>query len=314
MFKKINFYQILITIVAVILTSAAIVYGWTAPVGGPPGNDVAPPINIGSTAQTKLGGLILGTGLSFSQTALSIPIGNLAIGNSIATIKPGRGGFLDVNDVWIRDAMKWASDLGGGSGGFSYYNKASNVTSAGNAEVTLWSNSVSGMPAGKYIVILTANVGGTNVGDYKTKIDNVAYNYGRIRYGIVEMQTNDQYIASFIVDLTGGNHTFNLTGYSEGLGWTVYAFERHLSVVQISGGGGGGGVDWSNPVNYSQNMLGVGVNPFITPIAYKVCFLRRAGHDGTPTTCDVSRETNGTWRLQAESAGPYVSCNMYCFN
>jgi len=87
MFKKINFYQLTITIVAVILTSAAITYGWTAPVGGPPGNDTEPPINVGPTAQTKLGGLILGTGLSSGQTALSIPIGNVGIGIATSSAK-----------------------------------------------------------------------------------------------------------------------------------------------------------------------------------------------------------------------------------
>ncbi len=118
MFKKINFYQLTITITAVLFASTLVVYGWTAPVGSPPGNDVLPPINTGLTAQAKLGGLIIGTGISSSQTALSIPIGNLAIGTSTAMTKPGQGGFLDVKDAWLRDANGgiggWASALGGG--------------------------------------------------------------------------------------------------------------------------------------------------------------------------------------------------------
>lgn len=87
MLKKINLYQLVVTITAVLFASALIVYGWTAPAGFPPNNDVEPPINIGPTAQTKLGGFILGTGLSSGQTALNIPIGNVGIGISTPSTK-----------------------------------------------------------------------------------------------------------------------------------------------------------------------------------------------------------------------------------
>ncbi len=121
MFKKINFYQLTITAVAVLFASALVVYGWTAPAGSPPGNDVPPPINSGPDAQTKIGGLILGTGVSSTQSALVIPIGNFSIGTSTLKTKGSLGGFINVQDIWLRDAASgagaWASSLSGGAGG-----------------------------------------------------------------------------------------------------------------------------------------------------------------------------------------------------
>ncbi len=121
--RKFNLLQILITIAAVVLTSVVIAFGWTAPTGGPPGNDVPPPINSGPDAQTKIGGLILGTGVSSTQSALVIPIGNFSIGTSALKTKGSLGGFINAQDVWLRDAAggagAWASSLSGGAGGAS---------------------------------------------------------------------------------------------------------------------------------------------------------------------------------------------------
>jgi len=90
--KKINIYQLVITVVAVLFASALVVYGWSAPAGPPPGNDVPPPINVGSSSQMKLGNLGIGQNPTSSKT-----------------------GIIDVNDVWIRSISKWASDVVAGS-------------------------------------------------------------------------------------------------------------------------------------------------------------------------------------------------------
>jgi len=121
MFKKINFYQILITIFAVILASAAIVYGWTAPTGAPPGNDVEAPINTGETGQVKKGGLSVALMPTNSNIGFRVITGNLVIGSSSPAVSKSGifDEFISARDVWIRDANNgagaWASALGGGN-------------------------------------------------------------------------------------------------------------------------------------------------------------------------------------------------------
>ncbi len=118
MFKKINFYQLTITIIAVLFASALVVYGWTAPVGSPPGNDVEPPINTGLTGQIKQGGLSVGSALGATSTGLAVINGNSVFGTTTVRTKGGSTyGFLNTQDVWLRDANGgiggWASGLGG---------------------------------------------------------------------------------------------------------------------------------------------------------------------------------------------------------
>ena len=96
--------------------SAMVVYGWTAPAGGPPGNDVEPPINTGGVGQVKQGGLTLGS-VAGVQLGLGVLNGNVGIGTITPTSSKGIGGYLDVKDVYLRDVSKWASELGGGGGG-----------------------------------------------------------------------------------------------------------------------------------------------------------------------------------------------------
>ncbi|GEM_PF-5699397 len=125
MFKKINFYQLVITIVAVLFASALVVYGWTAPAGEPPGNDVPSPINTGADGQIKQGGLSVGSALGATSTGFSVLNGNSAFGTTTTKDKgAGTFGFLNTQDVWLRDANggtgAWASTLGG-SGGIDIY-------------------------------------------------------------------------------------------------------------------------------------------------------------------------------------------------
>ncbi|MCR4275761.1 MAG: hypothetical protein NUV83_03440, partial [Candidatus Wolfebacteria bacterium] len=148
MFKKINFYQILITIVAVILTSAAIAYGWTAPVAGPPGNDTEPPINTGLTGQIKQGGLTLGS-VAGVQLGLGVLNGNVGIGTITPNPSKGIGGYLDARDVYLRDVSKWASELGGGGGGAPIINPLSGNFSGAYTFTA---------PAGTTPISLTVNI------------------------------------------------------------------------------------------------------------------------------------------------------------
>lgn len=118
MFNKLNFYQLLITIVAVLFASALVVYGWTAPVGSPPDNDVFPPITTGSTGQIKQGGLSVGSALGATSTGFSVLNGNSTFGTTTIKNKgTGTFGFLNAQDVWLRDANggagAWASDTTG---------------------------------------------------------------------------------------------------------------------------------------------------------------------------------------------------------
>ncbi|KKU97791.1 MAG: hypothetical protein UY31_C0067G0001, partial [Candidatus Wolfebacteria bacterium GW2011_GWE1_48_7] len=58
--------------------------------------------------------LILGTGLVPGQNALVIPRGNLLIGNTIGRGAAPNGatfGNIEVNDIYVRGAAKWASQL-----------------------------------------------------------------------------------------------------------------------------------------------------------------------------------------------------------
>ena len=125
MSKKLNLYQLIITVVAVLFASALVVYGWTAPTGAPPGNDVSPPINTGSTGQIKEGGLSVANTPTISNIGFRVITGNLAIGSSSTAVSKSGifDGFINASDVWVRDANggagAWASALGGGGGGTS---------------------------------------------------------------------------------------------------------------------------------------------------------------------------------------------------
>jgi len=121
MFKKINFYQLSITIIAVLFASAIMVYGWTAPVGAPPGNDVPPPINVSSTLQVKDGPLFVSNIPNSLNFGLSVLSGNLIVGSTTVTVQKGNvfNGYINSKDVWLRDANggagAWASQSGGGT-------------------------------------------------------------------------------------------------------------------------------------------------------------------------------------------------------
>jgi len=123
MFKKINFYQLVITIVAVSLASFLIVYGWSPPAGPPPGNDVPAPVNVGDYLQVKGGPLFVSNLPNSDHFGLSVLSGNLIVGSTTQVRETGGTGdtfsIVNARDVWLRDANSgagaWASNLGGGA-------------------------------------------------------------------------------------------------------------------------------------------------------------------------------------------------------
>ncbi len=58
MFRK--FYKFLPQIVAMLFLAGFVAYAWTEPAGAPPAGNAPAPINMGATAQTKQGDLIIG--------------------------------------------------------------------------------------------------------------------------------------------------------------------------------------------------------------------------------------------------------------
>lgn len=93
--------NIKIGILALLLTiGIGTVYGdWTAPPSTPPTCPTSTPgcnapLHIGADAQTKLGGVVLGSGLPGTGMALYVPTGRVGIGNSSPTQKLDVTGYI----------------------------------------------------------------------------------------------------------------------------------------------------------------------------------------------------------------------------
>lgn len=82
---------------ALVLFGAAAVFAWTGPASAPPNGNVDAPINVGSTAQIKNGGL--------SVTALSVYGGTLVTGNITAT------GFFHSSDARLKKNVQTIGGL-----------------------------------------------------------------------------------------------------------------------------------------------------------------------------------------------------------
>src|SRR3989344_3229923 len=76
-----------------LLASGANAQTWTPPTAPPPGDNVYEPINISSSAQSKIGGLLLNTGNA--TYGLLIPFGKVGIGTLTPSQKLSVAGIIE---------------------------------------------------------------------------------------------------------------------------------------------------------------------------------------------------------------------------
>jgi len=283
MFKKINFYQILITIFAVILASAAIAYGWTAPTGVPPGNDVEAPINTGLTGQIKEGGLSVANTPTISNVGLRVITGNLVIGSSSPAVSKSGifDEFISARDVWIRDANNgagaWASSLGGGgySPGSQTFDSSGNFTvPAGVHQVTveMWGGGGGGgssrCSTNYQGSIFTTIGGGGGAGGYargKVQVTPGQVLYVRVGRGGKRGEISTQQCKNVTADLY--YHYGEIGGYS--------------SFVNMWAWGGGGGRDWDFYLTGSRGKNGWAVCDYASEVGYYYAAPGGTGEGGT---------------------------------
>lgn len=79
------YFSVIIMAIASIFWVNGLILAWTAPTAVPPGSNVAAPLNVGSTGQSKAGGLILNTG--GATTGLIVDSGNVGIGTAAPASK-----------------------------------------------------------------------------------------------------------------------------------------------------------------------------------------------------------------------------------
>lgn len=101
-----------------------VIAAWSMPSATPPSGNVAGPITVGATTQTKEGGLILNNSGADSSTGLEVKKGGLLVGGGLSQkLKSGSAkGYITAKDVWVDEAVggqgAWVSDLlTGASGG-----------------------------------------------------------------------------------------------------------------------------------------------------------------------------------------------------
>jgi hypothetical protein len=106
-------------VLAMIFVFNYLVLAWTEPSAGPPNNNVAAPLNVGNTGQSKSGGLILNTG--GAVTGLVVDKGNVGIGITSPNQKLDVSGQIHASEDICTDAGggKCLSTVGSGSGGGS---------------------------------------------------------------------------------------------------------------------------------------------------------------------------------------------------
>jgi hypothetical protein len=104
-------------VLAMIFVFNYLVLAWTEPSASPPNNNVAAPLNVGNTGQSKSGGVIINTG--GAATGLVVDKGNVGIGITLPTQKLDVSGQIHASGDICTDAGggKCLSAVGGGGAG-----------------------------------------------------------------------------------------------------------------------------------------------------------------------------------------------------
>lgn len=131
---------------------------WVEPSIAPPGGNISTPLNVGSTGQSKSGGLILNTG--GATNGLIVSSGNVGIGTTSPTAKLHIGGVAGVDGIRFPDGTLQTT-AGIPSGAVMFFNLTS--CPSGWAELTA--------ARGRYLVGL--NSGGTLAGTDGTALSNL---------------------------------------------------------------------------------------------------------------------------------------------
>ena len=85
-------------VIGLVLAAGFSVFAWTAPTSAPPLNNVASPLNVGSTSQTKTGSLGVGNlnsinNVSYSWPSIQGAANSTLINNGAGTLSWGSGGL-----------------------------------------------------------------------------------------------------------------------------------------------------------------------------------------------------------------------------
>ena len=142
------YFSVIIMAIASIFWVNGLILAWTAPTAVPPAGNVAAPLNVGSTGQSKAGGLILNTG--GAATGLIVNSGNVGIGTAAPGAKLEVSGNIIANTPTASNhvATKGYVDAAAGGGGcyISYSGGClagfTNMGSAGTWGYCVTSNSI----------------------------------------------------------------------------------------------------------------------------------------------------------------------------
>ncbi len=203
---------------------------WSEPTATPPGGNADAPINVGSAAQKKIGGLLLNTGGAIN--GLIVQYGNVGIGTVSPQSPAPNGktsGNITVNDIYISSIGKWASQLGGGTAASPSQSPVLSAT------YTYTTNSVWYKPGNlKYIVVQVWGGGGGGSGSYSAY--DVGSGGGGGGYAKKTLDAASLSSSYSVTVATGGAGGFSTSNSAQGNDGGNSSFG---GLVTATGGGGG---------------------------------------------------------------------------
>jgi len=87
----------------------------------------------------------------------------------------------------------------------------------------------------------------------------------------------------------------------------------NMCINAIAGGGSSGMPDFSTGVSYAAS-INNGTSIVTTPTPQKLCIMNVSGGVALNGACNVNRNPDGTWRIQGNTSGGSVYCEMMCYN